>query len=371
MEAAPNGAVISITGSIDHENKPLWDAPELMWQISTFPQVPAPTVITMLMLEHIGGKMKTMVQTGLSVDLPMLAAYGTNRAWRPKQISGDKIQYTSRLAGYTNCMDAASSYHTFLEWFRYWSTARLAEQVDALQQGQPYQGSEFDDFLQAVGRAVESCLPPCGWHNLHYSLKREELLASHAEHGTLPVSMLSDGIRNTLGMVADIAFRACKLNPHFGADAPRKTSGMVLIDEIELHLHPAWQQSILHSLCDAFPEMQFIVTTHSPQVLSTVPASQIRILQNHQGKISAQQPEHSSLGQEAGDALAYLMGVQPRPPLPLLDTVHAYEQYVRQGQEDSAQAQALKTALDQAGYQIAASDLAKWRFLASRSNKGG
>lgn len=55
-------------------------------------------------------------------------------------------------------------------------------------------------------------------------------------------------------------------------DAPQQTEGIVLIDEVDVHLHPKWQQTILSQLRDAFPCIQFIVTTHSPQVLSTVAA---------------------------------------------------------------------------------------------------
>jgi predicted ATP-binding protein involved in virulence len=79
-------------------------------------------------------------------------------------------------------------------------------------------------------------------------------------------------------MVADLAHRCVRLNPHFGAEAAVRSPGLVLIDEVDMHLHPAWQQSVLAALRRAFKNMQFIVTTHSPQVISTVPARCIRIL---------------------------------------------------------------------------------------------
>jgi predicted ATP-binding protein involved in virulence len=95
-------------------------------------------------------------------------------------------------------------------------------------------------------------------------------VAHHDQHGELSVALLSDGIRNMIGMVADIAFRATKLNPQFGFLAAKETPGVVLIDEVDMHLHPEWQQVVLQSLTTAFPALQFIVTTHSPQVLTTV-----------------------------------------------------------------------------------------------------
>ncbi len=73
-----------------------------------------------------------------------------------------------------------------------------------------------------------------------------------------------------LALVGDIAYRCYKLNAHLGEEAPQRTHGIVMIDEVDMHLHPSWQQTVLTDLCSAFPKLQFIVTTHSPQVLSTV-----------------------------------------------------------------------------------------------------
>lgn len=134
-------------------------------------------------------------------------------------------------------------------------------------------------------RPINECLAPAGCTDVGFSHAREELVATHAEHGELPVSLLSDGIRNMTGMVADIAFRATKLNPHLGARASLETGGIVLIDEIDMHLHPAWPQAVLGGLRRTFPNLQAIVTSHSPQVIRTVPAECIRVLDN--GKVVA------------------------------------------------------------------------------------
>jgi predicted ATP-binding protein involved in virulence len=142
---------------------------------------------------------------------------------------------------------------------------------------------------------------------------------------------------------------------------------LMLVDEIDLHLHPTWQQRVLGDLMRTFPGTQFIVTTHSPQVLSTVSREHIRVLtQREDGQHVALTPDFSPLGHAAGDALAKVMGTHKVPPLALLDDVHAYEQLVRAGQEASEDAVQLKTKLDQAGYQVHESDLVTWRFLASR-----
>ena len=89
------------------------------------------------------------------------------------------------------------------------------------------------------------------------------------------VDDLSDGFRSILSMVADLAYRMVRLNPQLGAQAVVATPGVVLIDEIDMHLHPLWQQTVLLDMQRAFPKVQFIVTTHSPQVLSSVPAESV------------------------------------------------------------------------------------------------
>ena len=93
-----------------------------------------------------------------------------------------------------------------------------------------------------------------------------------------PWSELSDGYHVFIALVADVARRAVMLNEFDGAEAPEHVEGVVLIDEIDLHLHPRWQRTALPKLRDVFPKLQLIVTTHSPQVLSSVENRHIRRL---------------------------------------------------------------------------------------------
>ena len=89
-------------------------------------------------------------------------------------------------------------------------------------------------------------------------------------------SELSDGYHVFIALVADIARRAVMLNELDGVDAPARVEGVVLIDELDLHLHPRWQREALPRLREAFPRLQFIITTHSPQVLSSAENRQAR-----------------------------------------------------------------------------------------------
>ncbi|MEG1748692.1 MAG: AAA family ATPase, partial [Tannerellaceae bacterium] len=97
-----------------------------------------------------------------------------------------------------------------------------------------------------------------------------------------PFHMLSDGVRTMLAMVMEIAFRCYILNPHLKEQASKETTGVVLIDEIDLHLHPAWQKKVLRDLRIAFPSIQFIVTTHAPLVLGSVKDGKIISIKDNQ-----------------------------------------------------------------------------------------
>ena len=111
-----------------------------------------------------------------------------------------------------------------------------------------------------------------------------------------------------MALVADIARRAVILNDQDGADAPMLVEGVVLVDEIDLHLHPRWQRDVLKGLRAAFPKLQFIVTTHSPQVLSSVENRQVRRLidyEVHAGGVFVE-------GRDTNAILRELMGTDDR-----------------------------------------------------------
>ncbi|HAV3453062.1 TPA: AAA family ATPase, partial [Acinetobacter baumannii] len=93
---------------------------------------------------------------------------------------------------------------------------------------------------------------------------------------SLFLHQLSDGQRVFLGMIGDIARRLILLND--SSDNPLMGQGIIIIDEVELHLHPKWQQKIIGVLRKCFPNIQFIVSTHSPQILGEVESKHLRIL---------------------------------------------------------------------------------------------
>ncbi|SFM54182.1 MULTISPECIES: AAA family ATPase [Rugamonas] len=339
MEYAAGGAWLEATGRIG-------DATLRPWRRSLAGPAKAKTTSKdAKRLTDLGKALQVRVRTpDTETALPLLAYYGTGRLWQRKNLTdGGKLHRTTRTVGYSNCLDPASSYKALVAWFRYWSTNSLKAQVDASRNGQAYQANEFDDYIRSVASAVDACLAPAGWKDIAYSLAQEQLVAHHDKHGELPVELLSDGIRNMIGMVADIAFRATKLNPHFGAAASKRTSGVVLIDEVDMHLHPEWQQSVLHSLTTAFPLIQFIVTTHSPQVISSVPSESVRVLSDF--AVFSAPP--GTEGAESSRVLKRVFDVAPRPHIEATHELERYLALVYADQWDSAPAQALRVKLDE------------------------
>lgn len=170
-------------------------------------------------------------------------------------------------------------------------------------------------------------------------------------------------------MVGDIAHRCIKLNPHLGQEAAQKTPGIVLIDEVDMHLHPRWQQLVLTQLQNAFENIQFIVTTHSPQVLTTVKPECIRALRwmtlpSEQAQRNMIQPQTAharvevldgfafSEGAESQQLLKDILGVDPRPEnLTIVQDLHKYLTLIQNDHWDSPEAEALKTKLSAWGHE--------------------
>jgi hypothetical protein len=169
--------------------------------------------------------------------------------------------------------------------------------------------------FEAVKQAILGCIP--GADDLLFDPDRLELVLS-MEGVCQPVSNLSAGRLAMLGMVADIAIRAVTQNAFLlppdelgPEDDPlprvlRETPGLVLIDELDVHLHPKWQRRVADDLKRTFPAMQFVCTSHSPQVIGQLPAEQIRLLPEMPG--DPIQPPSMALGVDSNWILDHSMG---------------------------------------------------------------
>jgi predicted ATP-binding protein involved in virulence len=157
------------------------------------------------------------------------------------------------------------------------------------------------------------------------------------------------------------------------ASSVNMAPAIMLVDEIDLHLHPSWQQRVLADLMRAFPCTQFVVTTHSPQVLTTLRKENIRILeQDEDGHWNATTPDFSPLAHESGDALAAIMETHPQPVIAeVTDNIRAYEQLARAGKAESEEARQIKERLNRAGFEFNDADMALFRYLSRQAESTG
>ena len=298
-----------------------------------------------------------------TLDLPVFGYYGTGRLWAQKRLTEttkgqddtQKTDFYVRTFAYLNCLDPASSYKHFKEWFTWAFESYREAQIKQLEnRSTAADVAAAQERIHVVQQAIDIFLrPTTGWHTLEYSVSHEKsLILHHDQHGILEVDLLSDGIRSVLAMVGDIAYRCIKLNPHLGGNAARETQGVVMIDEVDMHLHPRWQQIILGQLQQAFPRVQFIVTTHSPQVLTSVDASCIRLLHQEADPETGRQQtvvEPIALqtrGVASSDLLAQIMGVDPIPDVPEARMLSEYHALIQQNLHEGTDGKALRTKLD-------------------------
>jgi predicted ATP-binding protein involved in virulence len=163
-----------------------------------------------------------------------------------------------------------------------------------------------DPQLSAVRRAVEGMLD--GFSGLRIERDDGPLHMVVRKGDTiLAIDQLSDGEKNHLALCADLARRLAITYP--SSPDPLQGEAIVLIDEIELHLHPNWQRKVLADLHRVFPNCQFIVTTHSPQVLSEVPNDAVILVKDF--KFHA--PATPTAGRDSNAILSYVMGSTERP----------------------------------------------------------
>lgn len=233
------------------------------------------------------------------VDLPIVLYLGTARLWYQERYEPDTAEQRldnsafSRLSGYDDTLSATSNYKQFEQWYSWLWRSYREHQIKVLESraidlADDIRITKLKDAIQVIQQVINTLTKQVtGWYDLEYSSSHnQQLVMSHLQHGKIPLAQLSDGLRNAVAMVADIAFRCVKLNPHLRADAALKTQGIVLIDEVDMFLHPAWQQQIIQSLRSAFPQIQFIVTTHSPQVISTVKRESVRLLEQDENSLA-------------------------------------------------------------------------------------
>jgi len=245
-----------------------------------------------------------------NVNLPLFVYYPVNRSVLdiPLRIRG-KHRFTL-FAGYDDALISGANFRTFFEWFR--------EREDLENENRKYrhafpalrpEGFVFPDpQLEAVRSALKQFLPE--FENL--SVRRNPLRMEVEKKGKrLTVNQLSDGEKCLIAMVGDLARRMAIANP--ATEMPLEGQGIVLIDEIDLHLHPKWQRMVVSKLLDVFPNCQFVISTHSPHVITHVPPDNLYRLKQIDGEIIAVRPTES-YGKNVDRILEDLMGLETTRP---------------------------------------------------------
>jgi predicted ATP-binding protein involved in virulence len=164
----------------------------------------------------------------------------------------------SRNVGYTDCLSQESNVKLLLSW------CKKMEQV-SWQQSQKI--AEYEAVKNALSKFM-SIMDNSTITNVIYDKRQEELMYKDG-HKVLPIRLLSAGYQSLIWMVLEIAYRMAVLNPNLLEDVTNETKGIVLIDELDLHLHPKWQWKVVTALKKTFPSIQFIATTHSPIILAS------------------------------------------------------------------------------------------------------
>lgn len=247
---------------------------------------------------------KNRVQDGdASLVLPFFAFYGTNRLWKPKYKSPkDKLKRMGRLAGYDGCLNAYINYESMSIWFK----QQALHEFQTLERS-----SEFRFVKEVLVQALQQMTDYMDI-SITYDGYQDDICISYIDKEELrydKLSQMSDGFREVLVMLADIAYRMTLLNPNLEGDVFRITPGILLIDEVDLHLHPKWQECIIDILTKTFPSLQVIATTHAPKVVASVGNESVRVLENGESKSVHIQ----TYGKDVGSVLTAFMDARERP----------------------------------------------------------
>lgn len=203
-------------------------------------------------------ELEQKVRAGEDVQLPLIAYYGTDRV-NDKETRIHKDE-GSRFDGYHACLEPEVVRKQFLTWFRDYEDSVLKFGKNK---------ALYNAFTKSITTMVMS------WQKIHFSWKAQDMLGQLEDGSWTSFAMLSAGYKNIVRLTADIAYRAIILNPHLGEDAVKKAQGVVLIDEIDMHLHPKWQKTVIDDLKNTFPKIQFIITTHSPFIIQSLKANEL------------------------------------------------------------------------------------------------
>lgn len=276
-------------------------------------------------------------------ELPVFAYYGAGRGVfdvpaRKRGFGKDFHRFDALKA----CLESRTNFRSFVEYFY------SLEEIENNKQKE-VRSFDFDiPELRAIRSAVSKMVPDFSNPRGAYPAGIYVDWQQEGVKKRLRIEQLSDGYRTTLAMVMDIASRMAEANPDM--PDPLQSHGVVMIDEVDLHLHPGWQQTILLDLMRTFPNVQFIVSTHSPQVISSVKPQCLRVIDWQEGK-PILVPIAFSEGAEAQQVLLDVLGLDSArvESLDIVKTLERYQALVSGDKWDSEEALKMRQTLDKWG----------------------
>ncbi|MCU0435340.1 MAG: AAA family ATPase [Bacteroidia bacterium] len=197
--------------------------------------------------------------------LPVIAFFGVQQMG--SKVARRKRSKSKRILirdGYYNALGQKSDESAFTEWLYNYDNSLGA-------------GAEFSGTREAMYEAIEKAIPylkNLDFNRYYFQFEADVCIEGQPERRLIHQHM-SDGVKRILGIVADIAYRCVTLNGFKGKNAVVESEGIVMIDELDMHLHPNWQRQIVSDLKSAFPKIQFVVTTHSPFIVQSLNSDEL------------------------------------------------------------------------------------------------
>ena len=253
-----------------------------------------------------------------NASFPLAVYYAVNRAVLdiPLRIL-NKHQF-DQLAAYDRALTGTKTdFSRFFEWFRNQEDFENEQRLYSAKNKQAGQNAlEYrDPQLQAVRDAIQALTGFSGLRVVRNPLRMEVRKGEQV----LDVRHLSNGEKCLFALAGDLARRLAIANP--GLDKPLTGSGVVVIDEVDLHLHPEWQRLIITKLLDTFPGCQFILSTHSPHIITHVQPENLFLLKQTNGDVTIEKP-NESYGKNVDRVLEDLMGLATTRPDQVEDRLH-------------------------------------------------
>lgn len=291
------------------------------------------TITNLEQLKGIAQKIQADYESDEDLDFPLAVYYPVNRAVLDIPLRIRKRHEFHQLSAYDESLSGAkNNFRVFFEWYR--------NREDLENETRTRKPRHRDRELKAVRTAIETLLPGCSELHVQRSPLRMVVNKGQTE---LVVNQLSDGEKCQLALAGDLARRLAIANP--SRKNPLDGQAVVLIDEVDLHLHPSWQRTIVPRLAETFPNCQFIVTTHSPQVASEVDEGDVLLLQRTDDNVSVSRPE-AVYGLDSNRILEDFMGVAERPQ-PIKDALAVLFRAI-----DESDLKAAKTIVEELNNQV-------------------